>query len=264
MALTYASYLKVDELLNLQERKSNPAEHDEMLFIIIHQTYELWFKQILHEVDFLRSVLLDNRVGRAIKSSKRINTILKVLVHQVDILETMTPLEFLSFRDFLESASGFQSYQFRELEFALGFKNEYAFRQFESNPKVIERLKSRYNNPTLWDDFLKYLSMNSYNIPEELLQRDFTMKIEPNKAVQDALIEVYRNTPVIADLCENFVDMDEGLQEWRYRHVKMVERTIGNKTGTGGSSGVEYLKKSLFKPVFPDLWEIRSEFETHD
>jgi len=263
MELTYNSYLQINELTSLQNLKSAPTEHDEMLFIIIHQSYELWFKQILHELDYLNSQLESNLLTGCQKTLKRINTILKVLVHQVDILETMTPLEFLSFRDYLESASGFQSHQFRELEYALGMKNPSVMNRFEKGSAEREKLEFRYNSPSLWHNFLKYLKANSYNIPNEILTRDPKLPIESSKDVQAILIDIYRNSPVIAQFCELMVDFDEGMQEWRYRHVKMVERTIGGKIGTGGSPGVEYLKSTLFKPCFPDLWAIRTEF-SHD
>jgi len=260
MELTYSNYLKIKELLNLQELKSNPNEHDEMLFIIIHQSYELWFKQILHEIDYLSNLLINNQLYKALHTLKRINTILKVLVHQVDILETMTPLEFLSFRDYLESASGFQSGQFRELEFILGKKNKGVFQNFTFDEYFLDKIKKRYVDNTLWDNFLLFLHQNNFNVPKEILERDKTNPYIPNIEIQNILINIYSNKPLIAQFCELLVDLDEGIQEWRYRHIKMVERTIGNKTGTGGSSGADYLKQTLFKPVFPDLWIIRTEF----
>jgi len=260
MELTYSNYLKIKELINLQELRSNPNEHDEMLFIIIHQSYELWFKQILHEIDYLSNLLINNQLYKALHTLKRVNTILKVLVHQVDILETMTPLEFLSFRDYLESASGFQSAQFRELEFILGKKNISVFQNFTYDEYFLNKLKNRYNENTLWDNFLLFLHQNNFNIPKEILERDKTKPYIPNTDIQKILINIYSNDPLIAQFCELLVDLDEGIQEWRYRHIKMVERTIGNKTGTGGSSGADYLKQTLFKPVFPDLWIIRTDF----
>ncbi|MBX3042758.1 MAG: tryptophan 2,3-dioxygenase [Candidatus Kapabacteria bacterium] len=260
MELTYSSYLMIDELKKLQSLKSNPPEHDEMLFIIIHQAYELWFKQILHETDELCRRLDANSITDAQKSLKRINTIMKVIVHQVDILETMTPLEFLTFRNYLESASGFQSTQFRELEFALGLKDSNALRRTDAESDERAKLEMRYNSPTLWDVFLIYLKNNSYNIPDDLLNRDFKQRIEPSAEVQKILVDIYRNSPVISQFCELLLDLDEGLQEWRYRHVQMVMRTIGTKMGTGGSSGADYLKSTLFRQAFPDLWIIRAEF----
>ena len=256
--LTYSSYLHLDEILNAQRPKSTGPEHDEMLFIIIHQVYELWFKELLHELDYLQGRLRGNDSTRALHTVRRILTILKTVVTQIDILETMTPLEFNSFRGFLESASGFQSRQFRELEFALGYKRPAILNHFTDDLPAYERLKQRYEQPTLWDAFLHYLSLNGYAVPPESLNRDVTQPIEPSPATQAVLIEVYRSNPALARTCERLVDVDEGLQEWRYRHVKMVERTIGARRGTGGSAGVEYLSKTL-KPFFPDLWAIRTE-----
>lgn len=261
MELTYSSYLKIDELISLQKLHSEKEEHDEMLFIIIHQAYELWFKQIIHELDYLNKKLDGNDLITAIKTLKRVNTILKVIVHQVDILETMTPLEFLSFRDYLQSASGFQSYQFRELEFMLGKKNIKVLERFDKGSNAFVKIGKRYNEKTLWDVFMNYLSKNNFSIPDEILDRDITSEILPNIKVQNILLDIYKNHPVIAQFCELLVDFDEGMQEWRYRHVKMVERTIGAKIGTGGSEGVKYLQSTLFKPLFEDLWLIRSEFK---
>lgn len=260
MPLTYHSYLKIEELLKLQEFRS-PEEHDEMLFIVIHQTYELWFKQILHEFDHISQLMEQQQeIQTAFHSMKRVLTILKVLVHQVDILETMTPLEFLSFRDYLETASGFQSYQWRELEFKLGLKSEVHVHRFETGTVMRENLEKRFVEPSLWQNFMTYLNAAGFNIPAEVLNSDTKLSIMPSEAVQKVLLDIYKTDARLAQFCELMVDLDEGIQEWRYRHVKMVERTIGYKKGTGGSAGVEYLKKSLFNPLFPDLWEIRSSF----
>jgi len=259
MSLTYSSYLKVHELLSLQEARSDGPEHDEMLFIIIHQVYELWFKEMLHEMDFLCGKLVENDHWRALHTFRRVLTILKVAVRQIDILETMTPIEFLTFRNRLDSASGFQSYQFRELEFALGYKRQGIFEFYADDPVAYQKMKKRYDAPTLWDAFLHYLSLNEYAIPKEILQRDVTQPIDPSPEIQKILLNVYHGNAAAGRVCERMVDLDEGLQEWRYRHVKMVERTIGTKQGTGGSSGTQYLKGTLFKPFFPDLWAIRAE-----
>jgi tryptophan 2,3-dioxygenase len=257
-SVTYGSYLAVDELLSLQRPRSDGPEHDEMLFIVIHQVYELWFKQVLHEVDHVIALLESRDPYRAQHSLKRILTILKVLVAQLDILETMTPLEFQSFRARLEAASGFQSDQFRQLEFVLGNKSKAAIERFSSASRARLALERRYGSPTLWDAFLKYLSREGYAIPAALLSRDVTARIEPSADLQSTLIELYRRDPKHAEMCERLVDLDEGLQEWRYRHVKMVQRTIGAKAGTGGSAGAEYLATTLMTPIFPDLWEIRA------
>jgi tryptophan 2,3-dioxygenase len=256
---TYGEYLKIDELLALQQPLSRAPEHDEMLFIVIHQVYELWFKEILHEVDYLQDLLSRNEGIRAGHTLKRVLTILKVMVAQLDILETMTPLEFLSFRDRLESGSGFQSFQFRELEFVLGWKEPRALDRYPTDGAAARRLRSRLAAPTLWDAFLRYLAMNGIVIPAGDLDRDVTCKVQGSAGLRTALIEVYRHHPALAELCERLVDLDEGLMEWRYRHVKMVQRTIGTRRGTGGSAGAEYLTTTLNQPLFPDLWAIRTE-----
>lgn len=259
MPLTYANYLKLDQVLSAQQPLSDGPEHDELLFIIIHQVYELWFKQVLHELDYLQQKLEANDTPRALHTLRRILTILKTMVGQIDILETMTPLEFLSFRHRLESASGFQSHQFRELEFVLGHKRHGVLVHYPEDMPARHRLEQRYQQPSLWDSFLRYLAANGYSVPPELLGRDVSQFIEPSPQIQKILIEVYHSNPTLTQVCENMVDFDEGIQEWRYRHIKMVERTIGTKRGTGGSAGVGYLQTTLLKPLFPDLWAIRTE-----
>jgi tryptophan 2,3-dioxygenase len=256
--LTYINYLKVDDLLQLQTPRSNPEEHDEMLFITIHQVYELWFKQLLHEIDYAMRRLLENDTTAALHTLNRVRTILKTVVAQIDVLETMTPLEFNSFRSFLESASGFQSIQFRELEFVLGHKRETLLKHFPPQTFHHDELDRRYKEPTLWDAFLAYLQANGYAVPTEHLNRDVTQGLSPSPQLQALLIEVYRTDDTVRGVCERLVDLDEGLQEWRYRHVKMVQRTIGMKQGTGGSPGVKYLESTI-SAIFPDLWAIRSE-----
>jgi len=259
MPVTYSSYLKLEELLSLQQPLSDGPEHDETLFIIIHQVYELWFKEMIHEVDYLMALLGKQDTARAQHTLKRILTILKVVVAQIDVLETMTPLEFLSFRARLESGSGFQSFQFRELEFLLGGKNPAALERYPAESDARKKLERRLREPTLWDAFLRFLKAKGISIPPQALQRDLTKPVEPVSALHPVLIELYRGNAVLASLCERLVDLDEGLQEWRYRHVKMVQRTIGTKPGTGGSAGAAYLMTTLNKPYFPDLWEIRAE-----
>ena len=254
-AVTYSSYLGVDELLNLQRLASEGPEHDEMLFIIIHQTYELWFKQILHELYFLQANLESGDTYKCLATLGRVRTILKVCVAQVDILETMTPRQFNSFRQFLASSSGFQSAQFREFEAVLGRRDSRMAGHLppEAQAKIAKITAGR----SVWDSTLVYLSKRKYQIPSQYLSRDFSEGYVPNKEVQDILIEIHLHDSETAILCERLVDIDEGVQEWRYRHVKMVERTIGRKTGTGGSSGVEYLNTTVSHPVFRDLWAIR-------
>lgn len=256
MTLTYGSYLRLDELLSLQRPESD--EHDEILFIVIHQIYELWFKEMLHELDRLRLLLEMDLRPQAQGILKRILTVLKIAVAQTDVLETMTPLEFLSFRDRLETASGSQSVQFRELEFALGIKDARMLEDFQGGER--ERLETRLAAPTIWDALLGHLARRGHAIPAGALQRDVTARIVPSEDVERALTGVYREDPESAAICERFLDLDEGFQEWRYRHVKMVERTIGTRRGTGGSSGVAFLKRTLFDPAFPDLWAVRAVF----
>jgi tryptophan 2,3-dioxygenase len=257
-AVTYGSYLKVDELLALQQPRSSGPEHDEMLFIVIHQVYELWFKELLHEFDRVMHLLTADDTHRTQHTLKRILTILKVMVAQLDILETMTPLEFISFRARLEAASGFQSDQFRQIEFVLGAKNDKAIARFAEGGRARMALERRYREPTLWDAFLRYLSREGYPVPAAELSRDVTARPEPSPGIQEVLVRIYRTDPKNAELCERLVDLDEGVQEWRYRHVKMVERTIGMKAGTGGSSGAEYLRNTVGRNLFPDLWDIRA------
>ncbi|MGL6160139.1 MULTISPECIES: tryptophan 2,3-dioxygenase [unclassified Microbulbifer] len=259
MTVTYSSYLKVDELLQCQQPLSEGPEHDELLFIVIHQSYELWFKQLLHELDFLVRLFNGGERNRALHTLKRVETIYHTLIQQVDILETLTPLEFMSFRDRLASASGFQSFQFRELEFLFGAKDPKKLENYKPGSEHYQRLERRLQAPTLWDAFLNFLAQEGHEIPQSELERDFSRVTEPSRAVQKVLIDVYRNDPLVSEICEALVDIDASLQQWRYRHVKMVERTIGSKMGTGGSSGVGYLQSTLFKPVFPDLWAIRAE-----
>ena len=258
MVRTYNSYLRIDELLSLQTPVSEGPEHDEMLFIVIHQAYELWFKQVLHEVELLRHCLEVNDAPRALATFKRILTILKTLVGQVDILETMTPVSFNSFRDRLDSASGFQSFQFRLVEYALGHRRPEVLKWMPEGSEEMRRLEEERGRPSLYASFLRFLAMNAYLIPADVLERDPALPAAEDERVRKVLVQIYREDPANREVCERMVDLDEGLQEWRYRHVKMVQRTIGMKTGTGGSAGSEYLKGTLFKPLFPDLWTIRT------
>jgi len=259
MDLTYSNYLKIDELLELQQPLSEPEEHDETLFIIIHQVYELWFKQILHEFDKLREELDAGMTWTSAKTMRRVLTILKTMVAQIDVLETMTPLEFHSFRGFLENASGFQSVQFRELELICGLRSPHMLEAHEDEPDHYQKLQDRMREKTLWECFCTYLNRQGYAVPEPERRNERGLLYDSDKETQRILLEIMNEDPEAALLCELFIDFDEGMQEWRYRHVKMVERTIGNKMGTGGSSGVEYLRGTLHRRIFPDLWEMRTE-----
>ena len=258
MAVTYTNYLKLDELLALQRPLSPGPEHDELLFIVIHQVYELWFKELLHELDYLSTRLVEGDTPRAQHTLKRILTVLKVLVSQIDVLETMTPLEFRSFRDRLESGSGFQSRQFRELEMVLGRRHRGAVEHYPADSADRTRLEARFAAPSLWDAFLRYLARMAHDVPAGALERDVRQPIVASPDVQRILLHIYHHDAAAAGVCERLVDLDEGVQEWRYRHVKMVQRTIGTKHGTGGSLGAEYLLTTLNQPAFPDLWAIRT------
>jgi tryptophan 2,3-dioxygenase len=257
--LTYSRYLKLDQILAAQAPRSEPVEHDEMLFIVIHQVYELWFKLVLHEIDRCKQEFSAGDLFGAIARFKRLRTILKTLVGQLDILETMTPMSFLAFRDRLESSSGFQSAQFRAVEFALGMKREAMVAHYaaegELHAEVVKRLEER----SLVDHFYDFLEQRGVAIPPVLRTKPRSAPTEANEEVQAALVRLFKEHPDVAILLELMTDFDEGLQEWRYRHVKMVERTIGNKKGTGGSTGAEYLRATLFRPIFPDLWAIRQQ-----
>ena len=257
-ALNYSNYLKVEELLSLQQPLSDGPEHDELLFIVIHQTYELWFKELIHEFAASQHSLEAGDTHRALSILGRIRTILKICVAQIDILETMTPLQFNSFRSRLGESSGFQSAQFREVEAILGRRDKRAAAHLL--PRDKERVEHWMSARSLWDSVLRYIVSRGYGIPEEILNRDVTLAYESHPEVLKVLIEIHKSDPEAGLVFERLVDIDEGLQEWRYRHVKMVERTIGRKTGTGGSTGADYLRQTLFTPIFSDLWEIRNNF----
>jgi tryptophan 2,3-dioxygenase len=256
-SLTYTTYLALDEVLGAQRPRSD--EHDEILFIVVHQVYELWFKELLHELEYLQRSLEEGRTSQALFTFKRILTILKLVVAQIDVIETMTPVQFFGFRDRLESASGFQSAQFRELEAVLGRRDPRVLSAYEEGGEDYERVAAAMKRRSLYDSFLQYLAGQGYQVPAERLARDVTQPVEESDGVHAAVLAAYRDDGEAAMVCERMVDFDEGFQEWRYRHVKMVERTIGQRVGTGGSPGTAYLLKTLNQPYFPDLWTVRSE-----
>jgi tryptophan 2,3-dioxygenase len=255
-ALTYSSYLALDEVLAAQRPKTD--EHDELLFIVIHQVYELWFKQLLHELVHLQRRLEAGEGPRALATVRRVLTILKTVVAQIDVLETMTPSQFATFRARLDAASGFQSAQFRELEAVLGRRDPGALDAYEPDTAEHAGIAAAMARPSLFDSFVRYLAAEGFDVPASALDRDVTLPPEANEGVQRAILDAYRRDGEAAQVAERMVDLDEGIQEWRYRHVKMVERTIGDKMGTGGSSGAAYLRTTLFRPMFPDLWAVRS------
>jgi tryptophan 2,3-dioxygenase len=247
--LTYGAYLHLDELLSAQHPLTD--EHDEMLFVVIHQVYELWFKQILHETGSLQRCLEDGNTARSLHTARRIAKILKTIVGQLDILETMTPRAFASFRHNLGTASGFQSNQFRVIEARYGRRD---FSVPSGDPHLDEVMTTR----SVFDSLLHYLAACGRPVPEEVLERDPAQPWRGDEVVQALLADVYADDDSPdSEVCEALVDIDEGMQEWRYRHVKMVERIIGFKPGTGGSAGADYLRSTLFHPAFPDLWDVR-------
>ena len=246
--MTYGDYLKVPELLGLQHPQSQPAHHDELLFIIIHQAYELWFKLVLHEIANTIRYMDEDKVLRAHHFMRRVAKIQEVLLHQIHILETMAPAEFAEFRDELRPASGFQSVQFREIEFAAGIKEEAYLRFFKDRPELVSRLEQRLAGRTVWDAY------------SELMARRF-----PDIPLNDAVRRVYETQHDHLELfllSESLVDFDEYLALWRFHHVKVVERVIGGKPGTGGSAGVNYLRTTVDKKAFPLLWDVRAELGT--
>ncbi len=246
--LSYNEYLKVPELINLQKTLSEPVSHDELLFIIIHQTYELWFKQVLHELDASIGWMRGGRMFRANHSLRAVNAIEKVIVSQIHILETMAQIGFLEFRDKLNPASGFQSMQFRELEFVSGAKDEKMLHNFAHDEFAFERLTARFNQPSLADEFWQLLERNGFDVSEQ-----------ENKI--NAVVEILARPEKYADLFvmqDLLIEHDQSIALWRYNHVLMVERMLGMKPGTGGSDGAGYLRTTLSKKFFPELWEART------
>ncbi|GIU82649.1 MAG: tryptophan 2,3-dioxygenase [Pyrinomonadaceae bacterium] len=246
--LSYGKYLKVKELIELQETLSDPVSHDEMLFIIIHQTYELWFKQILHEIDAVINWIEEGRLFRANHSLKTVVAIGKILVSQIHILETMAPIGFLEFRDRLRPASGFQSFQFREIEFVSGAKDEKILSAFRDEPEAYERLRKRFDSPSLADVFW-----------EALRRKGFSVSTREERI--NSIVEILRHPerePEIYVMQDLLIEHDENISLWRHHHVLMVERMLGMKKGTGGSEGVPYLRTTLQKKFMPELWEART------
>jgi len=255
--VTYAGYLRLDQLLTAQQPRS--AEHDEMLFIVIHQIYELWFKQLLHELARLQAQLEAGETTHAMRTLRRALAILKIVVAQLDVLETMTPTQFTGFRDALGTSSGFESAQFRELEAVLGRRDRMMVAQYPADSPERVRITAAMSRPSVFDSFLSYLAGQGYDVPADVRARDVTEPLQASAGVQQVLKKVYDDDTDATAVCELLVDFDEGMQEWRYRHVKMVERTIGGRQGTGGSAGASYLRSTVGNPTFPDLWAMRSD-----
>ena len=249
--LSYNQYLKVPELIDLQETLSAPTSHDELLFIVIHQTYELWFKQILHEIDATIGWLKQGRAFRVNHSLRAVTAIEKVIVSQIHILESMAQIGFLEFRDKLNPASGFQSMQFRELEFVSGAKDENLLKSFEHDEFASERLTNRFNAPTLADEFWNLLGRNEFDVltGDARVQTIVEILARPEKY------------PDFFNMQDLLIDHDENIALWRYHHVLMVERMLGMKRGTGGSEGAGYLRTTLSKKFIPELWEARTHLK---
>jgi tryptophan 2,3-dioxygenase len=264
--LSYNKYLRVQDLINLQDCLSSPAHHDELLFITVHQAYELWFKQILHELDAAIQFLEEDRVPAATRAIKRVVEIEKLLVNQIHILESMTPISFLAFRDQLNPASGFQSMQFREIEFSSGLKDKSILREFSNDQFAYERLQARMSRPTLADCF--YRVLQSHGLTAPLLSAD-AGTAQQKKAYEErtrAVLEVlthFEERYEEFQLTEALLEHDEYFSLWRYHHIKMVERMVGAKRGTGGSEGIGYLKTTLDKKFFPELWEARTYLDSN-
>src|SRR6476659_1382592 len=264
--LSYNKYLRVAELIDLQTCLSSPAQHDELLFITVHQAYELWFKQILHEIDAAATLMKDDRDFEAIQSLRRVVEIEKLLVAPIHILETMSPVRFLGFRDELNPASGFQSMQFREIEFSSGLKNAEILREFASDEFAHARLAARMNAPSLSEVFFALLRRRGFDTPAVDSPRDAKERRSNYGKRQRAMVEVMTHPEKFYreyQLSEALLEHDEYFSLWRSHHIKMVERMVGAKKGTGGSEGIGYLKTTLDKKFFPDLWEARTYLDVN-
>jgi tryptophan 2,3-dioxygenase len=260
---TYGGYLCLDELLSAQKPRSS-RPHDEMLFIIQHQTSELWMKQMLLELDLACELVRNDRLSESFKILARIGEIQQILFAQWGVLETMTPSDYLGFRDGLGASSGFQSYQYRALEFALGNKDQALLRAHEGTPEIHAWLSERLARPSLYDEYLRYLARRDHAIPESHINRDFREPYEASSAVQAVFKQIYEHPARYwneYDMCEKLVDIEERFQLWRFRHMTTVKRIIGFRRGTGGSSGVGFLKQALELIFFPELWDVRTDLK---
>ena len=258
LPLSYNKYLRVPDLINLQDCLSEPAHHDELLFITVHQAYELWFKQILHELDAAIQFMEDDRVPAATRAIKRVVEIEKLLVNQIHILESMTPISFLAFRDQLNPASGFQSMQFREIEFSSGLKDKNILREFSTDEFANQRLQARMAQPSLAECFYRVLQRRGLDAPfRDDQKQDYEKRTRAVLEVLTHFEERYEEF----QLAEALLEHDEYFSLWRSHHIKMVERMVGAKRGTGGSEGIGYLKTTLDKKFFPELWEARTHLD---
>ncbi|MBS4172643.1 tryptophan 2,3-dioxygenase [Bacillus sp. FJAT-49736] len=258
--MTYGDYLTLDKLLSSQNRLSD--HHDEMLFIIIHQVSELWMKLILHEINAAIKSIQEGEMAPAFKMLARVSKIQTQIIQAWDVLSTLTPSEYMEFRDKLGQASGFQSFQYRMIEFALGYKTKHILAIYQKEPTLHAELVKAFHAPSIYDVAIMALAKEGFYIEQSLLERDYSTPYEGNHTVAAAWLEVYKNVDRYWDLyqlAEKLVDIEDWLQQWRFRHMKTVERIIGHKTGTGGSAGVSYLKKVLDHRFFPELWDLRTK-----
>lgn len=259
--MSYGGYLRLDKLLDAQHPLSAPVVHDEMLFIIQHQTSELWMKLVIHELTAAMAFLRQDNLGPCQKMLARIKHIQKQLTEQWSVLETLTPSDYMKFRDVLGSSSGFQSQQYREIEFLLGNKNAHYVKMFDYDENLQRHLETVLNAPSLYDEFLRHLARKGHAIPAQCLNHDWSQPYQSNEQVVLVFEKIYENTEANWDayhFCEQLVDIEVNFQQWRFRHLKTVERIIGYKPGTGGSSGVAFLKKALDLSFFPELFEVRT------
>lgn len=260
--MSYSSYLDLDVLLSAQRPVSVPEHHDELLFIIQHQTTELWLKLVLHELRAAMAYLRADQLAPALKSIARVKHIQRTLTEQWSVLATLTPTEYSQFRDSLGSSSGFQSWQYRAVEFALGNKNRRMLSVFESDPHAHALLSEMLDAPSLYDEFLRHLRRAGFAIPGDILNRDVTEAWELHPELVQVFRGIYENATehwAAYEACEELVDLEDNFQLWRFRHLKTVQRIIGMKPGTGGSSGAAFLQKALELTFFPELFAVRTE-----
>jgi tryptophan 2,3-dioxygenase len=260
--MTYGSYLDLDRLLAAQHPVSSPEHHDELLFIIQHQTTELWLKLMLHELSSARELLASDDLREALKRVARVKRIQDVMTQQWSVLATLTPTEYAQFRGALGNSSGFQSVQYRAVEFALGNKNERMLKVFADHPENLALLTAEWHKPTVYDEFLRYAARRGLPIPAAILERDVREPYRESPELVPAIREIYQDPQRYWDLyeaCEDLVDLEDNFQFWRFRHLKTVTRTIGMKVGTGGSSGAGFLQKALELTFFPELYSVRTE-----
>jgi len=258
--MSYADYLQLDQVLGAQRRLS--PDHNEMLFIIQHQTSELWLKLMLHELGAAMANIAADRMAPAFKMLARVSRIMEQLVHAWDVLSTMTPPEYSAIRPYLKQSSGFQSWQYRCLEFMLGNKNAAMLKPHEHSPERLAQVQTAWRTPSLYDESLRLLARRGLAVPASHTDRDWTLPYEPSDAVEQAWLVVYRDPQSHWDLYqlgEELIDLEDAFRLWRFRHVTTVERIIGFKRGTGGTSGVAYLRKMLDVVLFPEIWALRTD-----